>query len=240
MLRHAYRRVFFLYLMAIAPQTESNLIDFIYSNYETDNTTWSSGDAEYLTARRLCNAAIMRWEYLEGVRWTELFTKLSSASTGTKTTTAGDYDVACPDDMRVPPKTDDYVRVDGEYFQVIPPAKVQQLSGSTSRYVYFTGNPKLGYTLNFNTGLTLTTGHTIEYEYYRNATYFTATTSTTEMSNPMFIAHYVLSKLYRGDGLLTESRDELQIAENLLQEMKAENFEVMEDLVDGSTEGFGT
>lgn len=229
----------FLYPMTIAPQTEANLIDQIYSSYETDNTTWSSSDAEYLTARRLCNASIMRWEYLEGVRWNELYTTLTSASTGTKTTTAGDYDVACPDDMRVPPKPDDYVRVNGEYFQVIPLVKVQQLSGSTSRFCYFTGNPKLGYTLNFNSGLTLTTGHVIEYEYYRNATYLTATTSTTEMSNPMFIVHDVLAKLFRGDGLLTESRDELQIAENLLQEMKAENFDVIEDLVDGSTDGFG-
>lgn len=225
--------------MAIAPQTESNLIDFIYSNYETDNTTWGSGDAEYLTARRLCNAAIMRWEYLEGVRWNELFTTLTSASTGTKTTTAGDYDVTCPDDMRVPPRPDDYVRINNEPFIVKPLSKVQQLTDSEDQFVYFTGNPKLGYTLNINPQLTLVTGNTIKYEYWRNATYFTATTSVTEMANPMFIVHDVLSKLFRADGLLTESRDELQIAENLLQEMKAENFEVITDIVDGSADGFG-
>lgn len=225
--------------MAVAPLTESEIIDQIYSNYEIDNTTWSSSDAEYLTARRLCKTAIRRWEYLEGVKWNELFTKLTNASTGTKTTTAGTYTYACPDDTRLPPQPDDYVRINGEYYKVIPLVKFQQLGQNYDKYCYFTGNPKLGYTLNVNSNLTYTTGHVIEYEYYRNATYFTATTSTTEMANPMFIVHYVLAKLYRGDGQLTESRDELQIAENMLQEMKADNTDVITDNTEGDTEGFG-
>lgn len=220
--------------------TESEVIDQIYSIYETDNTTWSSGDAEYLTARRLCKASIMRWEYLEGVRWNELFTKLTDASTGTKTTTAGDYDYSCPTNMRVPPKSDDYVRINGEYYKVIPVAKFQQLGQNYDKFCYFTGNPSVGYTLNVNPNLTYTTGHLIEYEYYRQATYFIATTSKTEMSNPMFIVHDVVAKLYRSDGMLTESRDELQIAENLLQEMKAENTEIITDNTEGDMEGFGT
>lgn len=181
----------------------------------------------------------MRWEYLEGVRWNELFTTLTAAADGTKTTTAATYTYGAPTDMRVPPKSEDYIRINGEYFQVIPLAKVQQMKLSTDRFVYFTGNPKLGYTMNVNPNLTLVTGQLIEYEYYKNATYFTTTTSTTEMSNPFFIVHDVLAKLYRGDGLLTESRDELQIAENLLQEMKLEATEVITDNTTGDNDGFG-
>lgn len=230
--------------MAVAPLTESEIIDQIYSTYEVDSTTWSSSDAEYLTARRLCKAAIMRWEYLEGVRWNELYIKLSDAADGTKTTTAGTYTYGCPTDMRVPPKPGDYVKVldsagNAGYYSVVSLFKVQQLANTVDRYCYFTGNPKVGYTLNFNPNLSLNTGDTIDYTYYKNATYFTTTTSTTEIPNPFFIVHDVLSKLYRGDGLLTESRDELQIAENLLQEMKAENFEVITDDLDGNTAGFG-
>jgi hypothetical protein len=219
--------------MTVSPLTEADIIDLIYSTYEVDDTTWSTSDAEYLTARRLCNGSIRRWEYLEGVRWNELFTTLTSASTGTKTVTAGTYVYDCPDDMRVPPKSEDFVRVNGELYPVVALSKIQQLGDSMARYYYFTGNPKLGYKLNFNTSLVFTTGHIIEYEYYRSATYFSAPTSSTEMSNPMFIVHDVLSRLYRGDGMLTESRDELQFAENLLQEMKAENFEVISDDVAG-------
>lgn len=225
--------------MAISPLTESEIIDQIYSTYEVDDTTWSSSDAEYLTARRLCKASIMRWEYLEGVRWNELFTTLTAAADGTKTTTAGTYTYGCPTDMRVPPKPEDYVRINGEYYQVIPLSKVQQMKLSTDRFVYFTGSPKLGYTMNVNPNLTLTTSHVIEYEYYKTATYFTTPSSTTEMANPFFIVHDVLSKLYRGDGLLTESRDELQIAENLLQEMKAEATELITDNTTGDVDGFG-
>lgn len=225
--------------MTVAPLTESEIIDQIYSHYEVDDTTWSSSDAEYLTARRLCKAAIMRWEYLEGVRWNELWVTLTAAADGTKTTTAGTYTYGCPTDMRVPPKSEDYVRINGEYFQVVPIVKVQQLKLSSEPFVYFTGNPKLGYTMNVNPNRTLTTGHVIEYEYYKNATYFTTGTSTTEMANPFFIVHDVLAKLYRGDGLLTESRDELQIAENLLQEMKAEAMEVITDNTTGDNDGFG-
>lgn len=225
--------------MAISPLTESEIIDQIYSTYEVDDTTWSSSDAEYLTARRLCKASIMRWEYLEGVRWNELFTTLTAAADGTKTTTAGTYTYGCPTDMRVPPQPEDYVRINGEYYQVIPLSKVQQMKLSTDRFVYFTGSPKLGYTMNVNPNLTLTTSHVIEYEYYKTATYFTTPSSTTEMANPFFIVHDVLSKLYRGDGLLTESRDELQIAENLLQEMKAEATELITDNTTGDVDGFG-
>lgn len=225
--------------MTVSPLTESEIIDQIYSQYENDNTTWSSSDAEYLTARRLCKSAIIRWEYLEGTRWNELYTTLTSASTGTKTTTAGDYDYACPDDMRAPPKSEDYVKIGGNQFAVLPLVKVQQLTTESDRYIYFTGNPKTGYTLNVNPNITLNTGDAIEYNYYRNATYFTAPTSTTEMGNPFFIVHYVLARLFRNDGLLTESRDELQIAENMLQEMKAENFEVITDNVAGGNDGFG-
>lgn len=225
--------------MAISPLTESEIIDQIYSTYEVDDTTWSSSDAEYLTARRLCKASIMRWEYLEGVRWNELFATLTAAADGTKTTTAGTYTYGCPTDMRVPPQPEDYVRINGEYYQVIPLSKVQQMKLSTDRFVYFTGSPKLGYTMNVNPNLTLTTSHVIEYEYYKTATYFTTPSSTTEMANPFFIVHDVLSKLYRGDGLLTESRDELQIAENLLQEMKAEATELITDNTTGDVDGFG-
>lgn len=225
--------------MTATPLTEADIIDQIYSAYELDDTTWSETDSEYQTARRLCNAAIMRWEYLEGIRWNELFTTLTAASTGTKTVTSGVFTYACPDDMRIPPSADDYVQINSEYFLVVPLAKVQQLVNSDSKFVYFTGNLKSGFTLNINPRLTLTTGHTITYNYYKKATLFTATTSSTEIGNPMFIVHDVLSKFFRNDGQLTESQNELQIAENLLQEMKAENTDVITDDISGDTEGFG-
>lgn len=229
--------------MALAALTESDIIDQIYSDYEGDNTTWSATSAEYLTARRYCKAAIIRWEFLEGVIWPELYTTLAAAADGTKTTTAGTWSYGCPTDMRLPPQPGNYVRIvdsgsNSSYYKVIPLSKVEQLDNTNDKFCYFTGNQKLGFTLNINDNLTLTTGNTIKYEYYRRATYFTATTSTTEMSNPMFIVHYALHRFYKNDGLLDESQEELQIAESLLQEMKSDASSIITDQVAGD-DGFG-
>ncbi len=230
--------------MALAPLTESDLIDQIYSDYEGDATTWGSTSAEYLTARRYAKAAIIRWEFTEGVNWPELWVSLSAASDGTKTTTAGTWAYSCPTNMRLPPQPDQYVRLvdaggTSSYYKVIPLTKVEQMDNSTERFCYFTGNQKNGFTLNINSNITLTTGLTIKYEYYKRATYLTATTSTTEMSNPFFIVHYCLHRFYKNDGLLAESQEELQIAENLLSEMKTDAFSVITDEVAGDY-GFGT
>jgi hypothetical protein len=225
--------------MALSPMAESEIIDQVYSLYENDDTTWSSSSSEYLTARRYSKAAIRRWEYLEGVRWPELWTKLSSALDGDKTVTADDYDYTCPTDMRVPPQPGEYVRIGGNYFEIIPLTKVGQMDESTDRFVYFSGNEKTGFTMNVNPKVVLTTGDAIAYEYYRRATYFTSTTSTTEMSNPFFIVHYILSRLYKNDGLMGEANSEMQTAETMLDEMKSEATEIITDTQATESFGFG-
>lgn len=230
--------------MAVAPITESEIIDQIYSAYENDSTSWSSTSAEYLTARRLCKAAILRWEYLEGTRWNELYTTLTDAADGTKTITAGTYTYGCPTNMHYPPQQTSYVRLvtssgSKTFLPVIPLSKVEQMGQSTDAFCYFTGNPKSGYTLNINPNLNLTTGDTINYEYWKNATYFTTTTSTTEMSNPFFIVHYVLWRLYKSDGLLNEAQEEFNTAEALLDQMKSEDISVITDDISGIQVGFG-
>jgi len=230
--------------MAVAPMDEADIIEQIYSAYENDDDTWSATTSEYLTARNFTTAAIKRWANLEGVNWDELFTKLADAGDGDKTVTADDYEYDCPTDMNLSPQPNDYVRIENSggassYFKVIPLVKVQQIDDISDKLCWITGNPKLGYVLNINSGVNLSTGDTIQYEYYRNPTYFTAIDSVTEMANPMFIVHHVLWRLYKNDGLLTEAREELQMAEDLLDEMKANNTEVITDDRSGAVEGFG-
>lgn len=223
---------------------EGDIIDQVYSAYENDNDTWSATSAEYLTARNLSKEAINRWARIEGGTWDELFTTLTDAADGTKTITANDFTYTAPTDMNIPPQPGEYVRIQNSagtssYYRVIPLAKVQQLDDTSDSVCWFTGNPKLGYVLNINSGVNLSTGDTILYEYYRNPTYFTTTTSVTEMDNPFFIVHYILYRMYKSDGLLTESREELQMAEDLLDEMKAKNTEVITDERSSDIDGFG-
>lgn len=230
--------------MALAPLTEADIIEQIYSAYESDNDTWSATSSEYLTARNICKAAIIRWEYLEGVNWNELYVDIADAADGDKTVTADTYTYDCPTDMRLAPQPGDYVRIENSggassYYKVIPTVKVQQIDDSAEKVVWFTGNAKDGFDLHINSGVTLTTGDTFVYSYYKRATYFTTTTDSTEMANPFFIVHYVLHRLYKNDGLLTESREELQIAEDLLDEMKSNNTEIIVDDRGADTEGWG-
>lgn len=226
----------------MAALTESEILDLVYSMYESDQDTWAATSDEYLTARRYCKAAILRWEYEPGVLWTQLYKRLSSAADGDKTTNASDYSYACPTDMRLPPKGDDqspdYVWLNDTPYMVLPVSKVQQMQTSQDNWCYFTGSQKDGFTLKFNPNLTIIAGLTIEYDYYKQATYFTTTTSTTEMENPMFIVHYVLSRFYKNDGLSGESTQEMQIAEQMVEQMKENAFVVIDDELSNNA-GFG-
>lgn len=226
----------------MAALTESEILDLVYSMYESDQDTWAATSDEYLTARRYCKAAILRWEYEPGVLWTQLYKRLSSAADGDKTTNASDYSYACPTDMRLPPKGDDqspdYVWLNDTPYMVLPVSKVQQMQTSQDNWCYFTGSQKDGFTLIFNHNLTIIAGLTIEYDYYKQASYFTAPTSTTEMENPMFIVHYVLSRFYKNDGLSGESTQEMQIAEQMIEQMKENAFVVIDDELSNNA-GFG-
>jgi len=226
----------------MAALTESEILDLVYSMYESDQDTWAATSDEYLTARRYCKAAILRWEYEPGVLWTQLYKRLSSAADGDKTTNASDNSYACPTDMRLPPKGDDqspdYVWLNDTPYMVLPVSKVQQMQTSQDNWCYFTGSQKDGFTLKFNPNLTIIAGLTIEYDYYKQASYFTAPTSTTEMENPMFIVHYVLSRFYKNDGLSGESTQEMQIAEQMIEQMKENAFVVIDDELSNNA-GFG-
>jgi len=205
----------------MAALTEQEIINIIYSLYETDTTNWAVTDEEYLAARKWCNIAISRWEYYDNTAWSELWTTLAAAADGTKTLTAATYTYACPTNM-VKPST--YVRTGAgkQYWKVIKPKQVGDYALSDDYVCWFTGSIKAGFTLNFNSRLTLTTGHAIEYEYYKAASAFTAITSTTEMSDPYFIVYFVLARFLKNDG--EDNVEELQEADDRLETMRVANM----------------
>src|SRR3990167_4567356 len=210
----------------MAAMAESEIMQQAYSLYEGDTTDWASTDEEYLAARRYTKAAVQMWEFYDNTKWNELFTTLTAASDGTKTITAGTFSYACPTDFRFPCS---YVRTVqnsiSSYYNVYKPDQIPILDDSTGKWTYFIGSQKATYSLKFNPDLTLTTGDTINYEYYKTATYLTATTSTTEMSNPFFIVHYILYRMYKNDGEDGKAREEFQIAQQLLEQMRVDNME---------------
>ena len=53
----------------------------------------------------------------------------------------------------------------------------------------------------------------------------------------MYIVHYVLSRFYKNDGLTGESTQEMQLAEQMVEQMKENTFVIVEDSLNDF--GFG-
>lgn len=229
--------------------TEQEILQAVYAMLEGDTSYWETTSDEYLAGRAYCNSAINRWERLEGIRWRELYATLTDSLVGLggdKTLTAGTYSYDCPSDFKFLLGHVRTVDTSGNstYYTVIPVERISKMDDSLTNWCYITGNPKDGYDLHFNPDLTLTTGHTIAYEYYKTATTFTATSSVNEMSDPYFIVYFVLSRFYNNDGEDGKSAIAFQEAEARLDQMKTENMigtlESSDEIDDPTnTDGFG-
>jgi len=210
----------------MAALTEQEIINIVYSLYETDTTNWATTEEEYLAARQWCNVAIRRWEFYDNTRWRELFVTLTDSTdeNADKTLTAGTYAYDCPSDMRFPASWVRTLSSGGAvtFWKVIGPEKSANYANSDAHVCWFTGSEKAGFTLNFNSNVTLTTGHTINYEYYKAASTFSATTSTTEVPDPYFIVYFVLARFLKNDG--EDNIEELQEADDRLETMRVANM----------------
>lgn len=221
---------------------EEEIISQIYALYEGDEDIWDSTSEEYLTARRYLNAGVQRWRYYERTDWKELFSRLSDATTGSTITVANTYKYAAPDNFVRPTS---YVLIGTKLFRLIKPQKAltYEADGDTSEWCYFTGNVKDGFFLNVNPNFPLDAGLNIDYSYYKTPTEFTTTASITEMSDPYFLVHYVLYRLYKNDS--EAFGDEFRNAEARLEQMRVDNMAGIEDQPDDlewnqdSQEGFG-
>lgn len=218
----------------MSAQTENTILDYVYALLEGDDDGWSTSSDEYLAGRKYLNMAVNRWEFYENVRWKELWGTLADAADGTKTLTAATYSYSCPTDFRFPGS---WVRTvdsnsNSTYFRVITPAKVAQEDDKGGKWCYFLGNPADGYTLNFNPELTLTTSDTIKYEYYKNASTYTTTSSTSEVPDYFYLVYSVLSRFYTLDGEDTEASKAFQEAEARLEQMRVNNMLGLEGMPD--------
>jgi hypothetical protein len=212
----------------MAALTEQEILNITYFLYETDDAGWDTTSAEYLSGRAFANAAIKRWENYQNTVWNELWTTLTASTqtvpTLVKTLTASTYTYTCPTDFRRPSswvRTLDANNVE-TVWEVVKPQQIATLGESHDNFCYFTGNTKSGYTLNFNPEVTLTTGHTINYEYYKNATQFAAITDTTEVPDPYYIVYYVLARFLKNDG--EDYGEERSQWQDLLENMRTENI----------------
>lgn len=187
--------------------------------YNTSSTPPTSGDEDYIVWTDLFNTAINLWENEEGMMWRELFVRLADAPDGTKTTTtATTYTV--PSLFRFPSSA--YVWLgtgtNKTPYRILKQEEVQLYEGDTGNWCYFLLDSSP--TLEFNPNLTITSGQTISYNYYKYATALTTGTDTLEMSDPMYAVYYALSELKKEEGDVSA----FQIALQKMESMRTRNF----------------
>jgi hypothetical protein len=208
--------------MTAVISTLANAITYLNGLYEQDSTDPTSGDESYALWTALFNIAIGIWENEEGMLWRELYVSLADATDGDKTISASTWDYDCPTDFRFVVGKVRLVSPSGvsSYYEVIPPTDVSLYDDNSGRWCYFTGNVNTGYDLHFNPDLNLTTGDTIAYEYYKNASTLSSPTDKFEMADPMFAVFYALSELKKDEG----DTSALSIASQKLESMKTKNI----------------
>jgi len=199
--------------------TEATAQEYLHTLYEGDNSTPTATGNDYLARRILLNAAIGIWEVEE--IWNELYVNLSSAADGDKTTTADDSTYDTPTDFKFPLG---YLWIGTTAYELIPPEDYTLMSSTSTghRIYYVTGNKSSGYVINiFNAPSS--TGDTIRYEYYKEASTLTATTSVFEMSDPWFAIYFALSELFGQDGKDRKAAEAFALAASRLDRMKEIN-----------------
>lgn len=220
--------------------TADDAVTFINTLYESDETAPTSGDADYTIWLSLLNIAINIWENEEGVLWKELFVKLADASTGDKTTNAADVSYTCPTDFVFP--ASGYVWIGAgtnkTAYKVISQEQVQLLENDLGNWCYFLQDTTPTLEFNPNIASSIKASQTISYNYYKRATKLTSSSSTFEMSDPMFAVYYVVSELKKDEGDSTA----LTIATQKLEGMRTRNSMpawFQNESIDAPFDGFG-
>jgi hypothetical protein len=196
--------------------------DELHTQYQGDTETPEDGDEDWTVRLNLLYDAIDAWRGYEGVLWLELWTTLTDAIDGDKTTNGVDVQFDCPADFQFP---GGFVRViDGTqyaFYSVVRPETLDLYRGGGESVCWFTGNARTGFKLNFLSAPP--TGRTIDYPYYKTAFKPTTAAHILEMSDPYFSMKYVLAKLHELDGEGDRASLALQIASSKLQMMKTAN-----------------
>jgi len=197
--------------------TQAQLQKAIAAQYDGEAEAPAITSDDWLLRQELLNEGLHVWE-------TDRWWKELLATDSSETITAGDYTYACATDFFRPLGwvwTQD-ASGNKTYYQHIKRAQATRMDKS-ARFYYLSGDPINGYSININPNLTLTTGHTLYIDYVKKATVYTASTTTSECSDPYFLVFYVLWKLYEQDGDTTKAQGAKDATVQKLMAMRQED-----------------
>lgn len=167
-----------------------------YIEFRGDNDIPLTDDPEYAMGMAFANKAIHRWRQVDGVLWNELWTTRAIADDGDDLIVAGQLVYDAPGDFVSP---GGYVVLGGpdnstQRLQVVSPEEAQTMRGT---FAYFIGNPSDGYQLVLSNVADNIAGYAINYDYYREPTYFSTGSDVTECADPMFIVDMMTADRFR-------------------------------------------
>lgn len=221
--------------------------DEIFTSYWTqfrgDSDIPANTDPEYTVALRLANEGLNHWETYDGTYWRELFAYFKDEEGTTISTGVTQYDTA--DTFKEAGGKVRLLDSSNKTIQTYPIIDIHeaQFKSDNATYAYFSGNPRDGYKLNINPAPASTlNGKKIDYPYYKSATLFTTGTDVSEIPDPYFLVHRMLTGRFRSSRNPYYS-DAKQDAENSLGKMKTDNdsgsWANPFTLADRSGSGFG-
>ena len=225
-------------------QTITELLNRIHILLEKDVDFPISGDEEYLVRFELIKDAVQVWEKDDGngTKWKELFTSLSSASDGDKTTTANDSTYDCPANLV---EIIGYVKIgtgnNTIYYKKIEPYQVKEYQDNRIDCYYVTGNKKDGFDLHLVNTIPSEDGLTIDYDYYKTSTLPTAGTDVLEMDDDQFAVYWALAELVKDEDPSLSSQY-ASIATQKLDAMRLRNQGIdlyQDNIIRDSFRGFG-
>ena len=204
--------------MAVVIEDLDDYISYLNTLYNFSSSAPSQGEEDYSVWTALANIAVNVWENVEGILWSELFTKLQDAADGDKTTDGGNsYD--CPTLFRFP--AGGYIWLGSNTnktpYKIIKPQDLQLYENDKGNWCYFLRDSTP--TLEFNPNLTIPSGQTINYALYKKATKLTTGSSVFEMGDPLFAVYYALAELKKEEG----NSGELQMVSEKLNAMETFN-----------------
>lgn len=203
-----------------------SIFEEYYTIYRAEATVPASTDDEYTIGLRYANSALNRWANYDGVYWKELFETNKSDGSGAQTIVTAQTEYDGPDNMR---EAGGFIKVlDSsnntiQKYPIIEPQEAQ-FKGDLGTYAYFTGDPANGFVLHLNPAPPSSlSGKQIDYVYYKSPTEYTTGNDVSEIPNPRFLIHHMLTNRWRVTqntlGYQTAVRD----AEAALGNMKQDN-----------------
>ena len=174
-------------------KTVDDILKAVHREYEGDIDYLEFLDDETQYNFALLKDGIEEW-ISRFPEYREVFTDLTSASDGDKTTTtATSYN--CPTNFVRPTNV---IKIGTKYLNYIPPEKIalSNQENSGSEWFTITGRPGA---LKLRINPAPSSGSIIEYDYWKTATVPTLSTSAVEISRPNFVTSYILNKLFAED-----------------------------------------